>query len=90
MSLGHVIDADARWRLFLFADATSPDAESSRLHALCDWLSADPASPLCQHAPEDADMDSVIDVRAVLQQGFRDIDITVLPELLRPAKERWV
>ena len=86
MSLGHVIDADARWRLFLFADAASPDAESSRLRALCDWLAADPASPLCRHAPENADMDSVIDVRAVLQQGFRDIDITFLPELLRPAK----
>ena len=86
LSLGHVIDADARWRLFLFADSTAPDAANSRLRTLCDQLLDDPASPLRRHAPADADIDSVIDVRAVMQQGFRDLNITDLPRLLRPAK----
>ncbi|MEC7049669.1 MAG: 3-hydroxybenzoate 4-monooxygenase, partial [Pseudomonadota bacterium] len=44
------------------------------------------ASPLVRHAPADADIDAVIDVRAVLQQGFREIDMNDLPALLRPAK----
>ena len=45
-----------------------------------------PASPVHRHTPPGSDIDSVIDVRAVLQQGFRDVDITDLPPLLRPTK----
>ena len=81
-----MIDADARWRLFLFADTAAPDTADSRLRTLCDRLLDDPASPLRRHAPADADIDSVIDVRAVMQQAFRDLNITDLPRLLRPAK----
>ena len=86
LSLGHVIDADTRWRVFLFADSAAPNAEGSRLRVLCDRLVDDTASPLVRHAPADADIDAVIDVRAVLQQGFREIDMNDLPALLRPAK----
>ena len=81
-----MIDADTRWLLFLFADSAAPNAEGSRLRVLCDRLVDDTASPLVRHAPADADIDAVIDVRAVLQQGFREIDMNDLPALLRPAK----
>ena len=86
LSLGHVVDADARWRLFIFADAAAPLSEDNPLAGLCAFLARDPHSPLRRHTPEDADIDSVIDVRAVLQQGFRDANITDLHPLLRPAK----
>ena len=32
-----------------------------------------------------ADIDSVIDVRAVFQLGFRDLDFAQMPTLLRPS-----
>ena len=86
MHLGHVVKADARWRLFAFADAALPDDETSRLAALDGFLEKDPASPLRRHTPQGANPDSVIDCRAVLQQGFRETDITSLPPLFRPAK----
>ena len=86
MHLGHVVKADARWRLFAFADATPPDDKTSRLAALGRFLETDPASPLRLYTPEGADPDSMIDCRAVLQQGFRETDITSLPPLFRPAK----
>ena len=86
LSLGHVTDADARWRLFAFADAGAPVAGDNRLAGLCAFLADDPASPVRRHTPQDADIDSVIDVRAVMQQGFRDVNITDLPALLRPTK----
>ncbi len=86
MELGHTVKADARWRLFAFADAAPPDDETSRLAALGRFLETDPASPLRRHTPQGADPDSVIDCRAVLQQGFRETDITSLPPLFRPAK----
>ena len=86
MSLGHVIDADARWRLFAFADTAAAEPGDSRLASLCHFLIGDPSSPLRRHTPPGADMDSVIDLRAVLQQGFRDVNISDLPAALRPTK----
>jgi phenol 2-monooxygenase len=86
MSLGHVIDADARWRLFAFADAAAPSSGDSRLKELCGFLAEDPDSPILRHTPRDGDIDSVIDFRAVLQQAFRDVNITDVPPLLRPNK----
>ena len=86
MSLGHVIDADARWRLFAFADAAAPLSGDSRLKELCGFLAEDPDSPILRHTPRDGDIDSVIDFRAVLQQAFRDVNITDVPPLLRPNK----
>ena len=86
LSLGHVIDADARWRLFAFADAAAPSSGDSRLKELCGFLAEDPDSPILRHTPRDADIDSVIDFRAVLQQAFRDVNITDVPPLLRPNK----
>ena len=86
LSLGHVIDADARWRLFAFADAAAPSSGDSRLKELCGFLAEDPDSPILRHTPRDGDIDSVIDFRAVLQQAFRDVNITDVPPLLRPNK----
>lgn len=86
LSLGHVIDADARWRLFAFADVDAPSSDDNLLAGLCDFLANNPASPLVRLTPPGADIDAVIDVRAVVQQGFRDVNITDLPALLRPAK----
>ena len=86
MHLGHVVKADARWRLFAFADERMPGDKESGLSALGGFLETDPSSPLRCHTPAGGDPDSLIDCRAVLQQGFREIDITSLPPLFRPAK----
>ena len=89
MHLGHVVKADGRWRLFAFADAEHPVAATSRLHALCAFLAASPHSPVRKHTPKDADIDSVIDVRAVFQQGHRELPIEAMPPFLLPRKGRY-
>ena len=86
LHLGHVVKADGRWRLFLFADDKMSDDLSSRLRALCEWLAQSDAAPLRAYTSADADIDSVIDVRAVFQQGHRDLAFDALPPLLRPRK----
>ncbi len=88
MHLGHTVTADGRWRLFAFADRDAPDNLDSRLAALCDWLAGAHASPVVRYTPADADVDSVIDVRGVIQQSHADITIGQLPSLLRPVKGR--
>ena len=85
VQLGHVVKADGRWRIFLFADRTDQTASSSRLHAACAAL----AGLVSRYTPHGADMDSVFDVRAVLQQSHRDIALGAMPPLLRPAKGRF-
>jgi phenol 2-monooxygenase len=88
LHLGHVVEADGRWRLFLFGDALRPDDPESRLSALCAFLLADPRSPVLRHTPNDADIDAAFDVRAVLQHGHRTLTIRDVPPLLRPTKGR--
>ncbi|KEJ98144.1 phenol 2-monooxygenase [Pseudosulfitobacter pseudonitzschiae] len=83
MELGHVIQADGRWRLFAFAGANDTGAAGGALHRLCTW-----AQDAVQ-AWGDGDADAVIDLRAVMPQRHRDLDLMQMPSILRPAKGRF-
>ena len=87
--LGHTVKADGRWRLFAFADAADPAASGSRLKALCEFLAGSPDSPVGKYTPPGSDIDSVIDVRAVLQQPHRALAIEAMPALLLARKGRY-
>jgi len=88
MHLGHVHEADGRWRIYAFGDRPDVRAADSRLRRLCAWLDT-PDSPLTRFTPPGADADAVLDLRAVLQQGHDSIDPPELPPVLRPAKGRY-
>ncbi len=81
MHLGHVHRVDGAWRLYAFADASG-----QRLRTLVDFLWDSPQSPVRRFTPAGADIDSVIDVRAVFQQGHRELKVDELPPLLLPRK----
>ena len=81
LQLGHVARADGRWRLYAFSDA-----HGQRLTDLCTWLGEDERSPLQRVTPPDADIDEVIDVRAILQARHRDVVLSELPPVLLPHK----
>ncbi len=93
MQLGHTITADARWRLFAFApaaDSCAPGSDTeSPIHKLCEFLATAANSPVRRYTRTGEDIDAVIDVRAVFQQGFRDLAFEDMPQLLRPVKGRW-
>ena len=88
MHLGHVHEADGRWRLYAFADRADIGDPASRLGALCRALEAGD-SPLRRFTPEGLDVDGVLDLRAVVQQRHTDVDPTDLPPLLVPTKGRY-
>ena len=88
MELGIAIAADARWRLFAFCPDEYPAVEDSALVRLCRFLADDPASPVSRYTRDGEDIDSVIDVRVVFQQGTRDLALEKLPAFLKPAKGR--
>jgi len=81
--LGHTHQADARWRLYAFADAVDPRNPASRLNKLMDFL-AGPNSPVAKYTPEGRDIDSVFDVRAILQQLHKELDWVQMHEFLKP------
>lgn len=86
--LGHVARADGAWRVYLFADETHPTSGSSRVRELCAFLASD-ASPIKRFTPEGAEPDAVIDVRAIFQQGHRDLAVDAMPPVLLPRKGRF-
>ena len=87
--LGHTIKADGRWRLFAFSGAEDPSAASSGINSLCDFLTRSPESPVTKYTSKGVDIDSVIDVRAIFQQGHRELVIGVMPSFLLPRKGRY-
>ncbi len=88
MQLGHVAEADARWRLYAFAAKSDNSAPGSAIHRLADWLETDPASPVVRHTRPGEDIDAVIDFRAVFQQTFDQLAYEQMPSLLRPKTGR--
>jgi phenol 2-monooxygenase len=86
--LGHVVKADGRWRIFAFARAGDGGADNSGIRALCEFLTEGRESPVRKYTPAGADIDSVIDLRAVFQQAHRDLAIEKMPALLLPPKGR--
>ena len=81
MQLGRAARADAAWRVYAFGDASA-----KRLRALADFLAEAANSPIRRFTPKGSNIDSVIDVRAVFQQGHRDLEVDSLPSILLPRK----
>lgn len=73
--LGHHAKADGRWRVYAFADASGA--------GLSEWAAA--AAPvIARYTPTDADVDAVIDAKAVYQEGFEDVELLDAPSLFLP------
>ncbi len=84
MQLGHAARADGAWRIYAFADAAG-----QRLRELAAFLADSSNSPIRRFTPAGADIDSVIDLRAVFQQPHRELKVDKLPPALLPRKGRF-
>ncbi len=79
MQLGHAAEADGRWRIYAFAGR-----DHGPMRALADWLANDDASPVVRYTRPGEDIDAVIDLRAVFQETFDQLDYGNMPSLLKP------
>ncbi len=84
MQLGHVAEADARWRIYAFAGKADGTDSISAIYQLADWLETDANSPVVKHTRKGEDIDAVIDFRAVFQQTFDQLAYEKMPSLLKP------
>jgi phenol 2-monooxygenase len=87
--LGHAAQADGRFRIYAFSRAEDPAGAGSALRALCHFLAESRTSPIRRYTPVGADIDAVIDLRAVFQQDHRELAIEAMPPLLLPSKGRY-
>lgn len=84
MQLGHAAEADARWRIYAFAGKGDVGQPGAPMAQLADWLENDPGSPVVKHTRHGEDIDAIIDVRAVFQPTFDQLDYGQMPSLLKP------
>jgi len=90
VQLGHAGKADGRWRLYAFAGANDHAvAAQGGLRGLCRFLEESPHSPVRRYTRPGQDLDSVFDLRAIFQQGHRELAIESMPTLLLPRKGRY-
>ncbi len=89
MELGHVIEVGHRWTVFAFAPQNAPEDQSSELWRFLTKLHSDPRSPIVKSKSRGQDPDHLLDVRAIYQQGFRDVEFTDLHPVLRPCKGKY-
>ncbi|MFH5879074.1 FAD-binding monooxygenase [Arthrobacter sp. NA-172] len=89
MQLGHHAKADGRWRIYVFADAKTPGADSTAAGApspvvdFAEWIANSPDSPLAA-TPSGADVDAWFDVKVIYQQDHASIDINSVPSVFKP------
>ncbi|MDO5701273.1 MAG: FAD-binding monooxygenase [Bowdeniella nasicola] len=80
--LGHLHQADGRWRIYCFGDGGAPGSDSA-LDRLATFLAENPASPVRAHTPKGADLDSLFDVKAIYRQPYDEVDLTRVPVAFR-------
>lgn len=89
MELGHVVAADGRWRMFIFAGAGALPEDNAAVWSLCAYLLDSPESPIRLYTPAGSDVDSVFDVRIVLQDVPPEMTAAAMPALALPQKGKY-
>ncbi len=88
VQLGHVHQADGRWRVYLFADESGVGSESTVAN-WCERMSTDANSAINRFTANDAASDAVFDVYAVTQAHHLDVDVNDIHPLLQPTKGKF-
>ncbi|MEM6986347.1 MAG: FAD-dependent monooxygenase, partial [Pseudomonadota bacterium] len=84
MQLSEALSADGRWRLIAFAAEADDGSAGGHIAALCTTIEQNVLPNLPAEAG--ADVDAMLDLRAVFQQHHRELSLQDLPALLRPQK----
>ena len=81
-----MLEADGRWRIIVFSNAEDPTGHSSAIWELADFIENAEESPVRKFTPTGKDVDAVIEILAVFQQGYREINMQEVPDFLCPSK----
>lgn len=84
--LGHFHEADGRWRVYVFADASAPAVTGTATAEFAHWWENDPASPRVRYTPLGGDDDAVFDTKVIYQQDYTLVEPNDVPSAFKPSK----
>ncbi|MEY4421218.1 MAG: hypothetical protein RLZZ498_1814, partial [Pseudomonadota bacterium] len=84
--LGHLHEADGRWRVYVFADGAAPAITGTATADFARWWQTDPHSPRVMYTPQDGDTDAIFDTKVIYQQDYTEVEPGHVPEAFKPVK----
>jgi phenol 2-monooxygenase len=84
--LGHLHEADGRWRVYVFADPAAPALIGTPTAEFARWWKEDVSSPLNRYTPGGGDDDAVFDTKVIYQQDYTEVEPGPVPDAFKPVK----
>ncbi len=84
--LGHLHEADGRWRVYVFADKEAPATSGTPTADFAQWWQHDAASPRVIYTPRDGDTDAIFDTKVIYRQDYTEVEPGDVPEAFKPIK----
>ncbi|WP_022882231.1 FAD-dependent monooxygenase [Gryllotalpicola ginsengisoli] len=84
--LGHLHEADGRWRVYVFADSAPPALSGTPTADFAQWWAHEPSSPRVRYTPAGGDDDAVFDTKVVYQQNYTLVEPGDVPDAFKPVK----
>jgi len=84
--LGHLHEADGRWRVYVFADSAAPATTGTPTADFAQWWQDDAESPRVKFTPLNGDTDAIFDTKVIYQQDYTEVEPGHVPEVFKPTK----
>jgi phenol 2-monooxygenase len=84
--LGHLHEADGRWRVYVFADKAAPATSGTLTADFAQWWQHDATSPRMVYTPHDGDTDAIFDAKVIYQQDYTEVEPSDVPDAFKPIK----
>jgi len=84
--LGHLHEADGRWRVYVFADKAAPATSGTLTADFAQWWQDDATSPRVTYTPSNADTDAIFDTKVIYQQDYTEVEPSDVPQAFKPTK----
>jgi phenol 2-monooxygenase (NADPH) len=84
--LGHLHEADGRWRVYVFADGAAPATTGTPTADFAQWWLNDAESPRVKYTPLDGDTDAIFDTKVIYQQDYTAVEPGDVPTVFKPIK----
>ncbi len=84
--LGHLHEADGRWRIYVFADAAAPALSGTPTAEFAEWWRGDATSPWKRFTPSGGDEDAIFDTKVIYQQDYTEVEPYDVPAAFKPVK----
>jgi phenol 2-monooxygenase len=84
--LGHLHEADGRWRVYVFADSAAPATTGTPTADFAQWWQDGAESPRVKYTPLNGDTDAIFDTKVIYQQDYTEVEPGHVPEVFKPTK----